>query len=91
MVGVSISEPSYIYGGSMSAIHNNQRPKSTLSKNSNLICYHKMIEGISMGEPLMAHILKNNNPLDLMMKVLARKKRQNVVGKILYDIYDEHQ
>ena len=41
MLGVPISGPSYIYGYSMSVIHNTQRPESTLKKKkSNYICYH---------------------------------------------------
>ena len=38
----------------------------------------------------MTHIQKNDNPLNLMMKVLSGQKRPNFVGNILYDIYDEH-
>ena len=39
MMGVEVPNPSYIYGDNMSVIHNTQRPKSTLKKKSNSVCY----------------------------------------------------
>ena len=89
-MGVPISEPSYIYVDNMSVIHNNQCPEFTLRGKINSICYHTMRESVAMGELLMTHIPKNNNPLNLMMKVLAGQNRRNFVGNFLYDIYDEH-
>ena len=47
-----------------------------------------MREGVTMGESLKTHIPTNENPSDLMTKVLAGQKRQNHVGGILYYIYD---
>ena len=49
MMGVQISGPTYVYVDNMSVIHNTQRPESTLSKKSNLICYHAMSELVAMG------------------------------------------
>ena len=56
MVGVEIFGTSFIYGDNMSVIHNTQRPKSTLDKKSNSICYHEMRESVAMGESITAHI-----------------------------------
>ena len=50
MMGVPISFPSYIYGESMSVIHNNQSHESTLKKKSNSICYHAVRKSVAMGE-----------------------------------------
>ena len=41
-----------------------------------------------MGESMMTHIPKNDNPLDLMAKFLTGQKRKNHVCNTLYDIYD---
>ena len=90
MMGVPVSGPSYIYWDNMSVIHNTQCPEFTLRGRNNSIFYHTMRESVAMGELLMTHIPKNDNPLNLMMKVLAGQNRRNFVSNFLYDIYDEH-
>ena len=90
MMGVPIEGPSYIYGDNMSVIHNTQRPESTLKKKSNSICYHAMRESVAMGESLTGHVPTDENPSDLLTKVLTGRKREYHVSNILYDIYDEH-
>ena len=87
---VPISKPSYIYGGNILVTYNDHIPGSTLRGNSNLIFYHPMSDSVEMWESLTNHILTNDNPSDLMTKVLAFYKRQNHVCNILYDIYDGH-
>ena len=74
----------------MSVIHNTQRTEFTPRKNINSICYHEMGESVAMGESLSTHIPTNDDPSDLIMKVITIQKRQNHVGNILYNIYDEH-
>ena len=44
-----------------------------------------------MRESLMTKVLTNDNPSDLMTRVIADQKRFVFVGNTLYDIYDEHQ
>ena len=81
--------PSYIYGDNVLVIHNTQIPKSTIRKKSNSIYYHDMIESVTMGEPLMNHIPKSENCVDLLKNVFYRSKRRYHVIKIIYDIYDD--
>ena len=88
MMGVPIFGPSLIYGDNMSVIHNTQRPESTLKKKSNSIAYHAVRESVAMGESLTGHVGTNSNPADLATKVLYGKKRRDMVGKLLYDVYD---
>ena len=91
MMGIPISGPSYIYGDNMSVIHNTQRPESTLKKKSNSICFHAIRESVAMGESLTGHIPTAENPADLATKILpGGQKRNHLVAKLLYDIYDEH-
>ena len=88
MMGVPLSGPSYIYGDNMSAIHNTQRPESTLKKKSNEICYHAVRESVAMGESITTHIDTHNNPADLATKITVGVKRAHLVSKLLHDIYD---
>ena len=88
MMGVGISGPSYIYGDSMSVIHNTQRPESMLKKKSNSICYHAISKSVAMGESLTAHIGTNENVGDLAMEVLYGQKRRYMVSQLLYNTYD---
>ena len=89
MMGVPIDGPSLIYGDNMSVIHNTQKPKSTLKKKSNQICYHAVRESVAMGESVMAHISTHENPADLATRIMqASQKCSYLVGKLLYDIHD---
>ena len=91
MMGVPLTGPSFVYGDNMSVIHNTQRPESTLKKKSNSICYHFVRESVAMRESLTGHIGTDENPGDIATKVLpGGRKRDHLVGKLLYDICDEH-
>ena len=74
----------------MSVIQNTQCTESTMKENNKSTFYHTMLECVAMGELLMTYIPKNDNTLNLMMKVLGCQNRLNCFGNILYDIYDEH-
>jgi hypothetical protein len=66
-----------------------QRPESTLKKKSNEICYHFARESAAMEECLTGHVDTEENPADLATKVIAGgRKRDHLVGKLLYDITD---
>jgi hypothetical protein len=43
-----------------------------------------------MGESLITHINSEDNLSDLMTKETCGGKRHQLVGNILYDIYDDH-
>ena len=91
MMGVPIDGPLLIYGDNVSVIHNTQQPESTLKKKSNLIAYHAVRESVAMGESLTGHVGTNDNPADLATKVLYCKKRQDMVLKLLPNIYDDNE
>ena len=73
----------------MPVIHNTQRPESTLKKKSNSIAYHAVRESVAMNESLTGHVGTNSNVADLATKVLVGKKRQSMVNKLLYNIYND--
>ena len=91
MMGVPIWGPSLIYGDNMSVIHNTQRPESTLKKKSNYIAYHAVRELVAMGKLLTGHVPANSNVADPATKVLSVKKRQSMVNRLLYNIYDNEE
>ena len=73
----------------MSVIHNIQHPESTLRKKSNSICYHTVRELVAMGESLTGHIPTAENCANLDTKIIPGvKKRDHLVGKLLFDIVD---
>jgi hypothetical protein len=47
-------------------------------------------KSVAMGELLITHIDSEENASDLMTKVTRSGKRRQLVGNILYDIYDDH-
>ena len=88
-MGVPIEGPTHMYGDNMSTIHNTQRPKSQLKKKSNSICYHAVREVVAMGELLIGHVRTDENPTDILTKVVGGGiKRKNLVQMYLCDIHD---
>ncbi len=74
MMGIPIDGATHIYGDSMSVINNTSNPKSVLKK-KNAVCYHTVCESVEMGESLTAHIDGDENPADLLTKVICGGKR----------------
>jgi hypothetical protein len=90
MMGVILTGPSYVYGDNKSLVRNSTRPESTLTKKCNSICYHAVQESMVMQESLITHIPTDKNLSDLMTKVTHSIKCCRLVGRILYNIYDDH-
>ena len=89
MMGVPIAGLSSVYGDNMSVINNTQRPKSTLKKKSNLVCYHAVRESVAMREMRTAQIPSSNNRADICTKIIpSGQKRQDLMRKVMYDIHD---
>jgi hypothetical protein len=90
MMGIPLTGPSYIFTDNKSQVTNTTIPESTLKKKCNSICYHAVQESVAMDESLITHINSEDNLSDLMTKVTRGGKRHQLVGNILYDIYDDH-
>ncbi len=88
MMGIPIDGATHIYGDSMSVINNTSKPESVLKKKNNAVCYHTVRELVAMGESLTTHIDGDENPADLLTKVICRGKRRYIVNNILHDVYD---
>ena len=80
MMGIPIVGLMYTYGDNMSTIHNMQCPDLTLQKKSNSICYHAIHEALVMQEILTRHVKMDENPADLLTKVVSGGiKRKNLI------------
>ncbi len=90
MMGVPLTGLFFIYADNRSQVTNSTRPESTLKKKCNSICYHMVWESVAMGELLITHINSEENLSDLMTKVTRGSKPCQLVGNILYNIYDDH-
>ena len=88
MMGVPIDGPSYIYGDNKYVIINTSKPESTLKKKKNSIAFHLIREAVAMRGCCTTHIPTLKSTLDFLTKVLFEKKRRDLVGGVMYDIYD---
>jgi hypothetical protein len=89
MMGIPLSGPTYIYGDNKSQVTNSSRPKSTLKKNCNSICYHAIRELVAMGETLLTHIRTGENLTDFLTKTTSGAKCCKLVSGVVHDIYDD--
>jgi hypothetical protein len=89
MMGVPLSEPTYIYGDNKSQVTNSSRPESTLKKKCNSICYHAIRELVAMGGTLLTHIRTGENLAYFLTKTTSGAKRCKLVSGIVHDIYDD--
>ncbi len=77
MMGIPIDGATHIYGDSMSVIKNTSKPKTVLEKKKNkTVCYHTVRDSVAMGESLTTHINGDENPTDLLAKVICGRKRR---------------
>ncbi len=67
---------------------NLSRPKLTLTKKFNLICYHAIQELVAMGESLVTHIRTGENLADFLTKASSGSKHRKLVSGVVHDIYD---
>ena len=88
MMGIPISGASYVYGDDMLVIHNTSKPESTLKKKCNATAYHAINKAVAMGESLTWHLRSENNPADVLTKVVTGQKRRHLVSLVLYNIFD---
>ena len=71
IIGITISGPTYIYGDNMSVVNDTSKPESTLKKKCNAIAYHAIYKSVAMRESLTGHIRSEDNPADLLTKVIT--------------------
>jgi hypothetical protein len=86
---VALSGPTYVYGDTMSIVHNTQQPESVFKKKSNYICYHVVRESAAMGESMSGHVPSVGNPVDICTKVVpGGQKRSHFFHLLLHISWD---
>jgi hypothetical protein len=89
MMGVTLSGPTFVYGDSMSVVHNTHRPESVLKKKSNSLCYHMVRDSAAMGESIIGHVPSVDNTADICTKVVdGGQKRNHLIRLLLHDLCD---
>ena len=84
MMGITVDEPTFVYGDNQSVLANTTLPASTLKKKSNAIAYHFVREGCARDEWRTTNINTNDNVADLLTKPLAGPKRSKFVRMLLH-------
>ena len=54
-----------------------------------VIVYHATCKSVAMKESLTEHIRSEDNPADLLTKVITGQKKKHLVSLVLYVMYDE--
>ena len=88
IMGAPISGPIKIYGDDISVIHNTSKLKSILKKKCDAITYQAAHGSMTMRESWARHIRSEDDPANLLTKVVTRQKSKHLVSLVLYDIYD---
>jgi hypothetical protein len=83
MMGATLSGPSFVYGDSMSVVHNTHHPESVLKKKLNSLCYHMVRESSAMGESIIGHVTSVDNPAEICTKVVAGGQTRNHLIRLL--------
>ena len=76
IMGISMSEASYVYGDNILVFHNTSKPESTLKKRCNAIAYYAICNSTAMGERLTGHVRSENNSaprwsLDIKLNIVC--------------------
>ena len=90
MMGIPVTNPSFIYGDNQSVLWNTTIPDSTLKKKSCAVAFHFIREGVARDEWRTSYIKSEENPSDILTKmVVGRENRKHKIRMMLYDIYPE--
>ncbi len=80
VMGIPIDYVPHSYGDGISVMSNTSKPKSRLLKKNKTVCYITICKYVTMREFLTAHIYGNENPAQLLTKVIHRGKRSHLVN-----------
>ncbi len=88
MMVIPIDGATHIYGDSMCVINNTSETEFILKKKNNTVYNHTVCESVAMDVPLPVHRDGDDDPTDLLTKVLCRQKRKYLINNILHNVYD---
>ena len=67
----------------MLVMQNTSKPESTLKKKCNAIAHHTVCKSVEMEERLTGYIRSEDNPADLLSKVVIGHKRKLLLSLVL--------
>ena len=92
MMGIPVSNPTFIQGDNQSVLWNTTVPESSLKKKSCAVAYHFCREGVAREEWLTSYVNTKLYPSDILTKTIKRiSDRIKKVRMLLYDIYPEDE
>ena len=90
MMGIPVSNPTFIYGDNKSVLWNTTVPESTLIRKSSSVVYHFVREGVSKDMWRTAYVKTSENVADIFTKIISSiEDREKNIRMLLYDIYPE--
>ena len=90
MMGIPVSNPTFIHGDNRSVLWNTTVPESTLKRKSSSVAYHFVREGVSKDMWRTAYVKTSENVADIFTKIVSSiKDRKRKIRMLLYDIYPE--
>ena len=88
IMGILVSNPTFIVGDNQSVLWNKTKPNSMLKKKSNSIAYHFVRENTARNEQIMSYMSIALNPLDILTKALkGGENRKRKAESMLYNLY----
>ena len=88
MMGIPVTNLTFIAGNNQSVLWNTSKPDSMLKKKSNSITYHFVREGVARDEWITGYINTAHNPSDILTKALkSGENRKRKASSMLYDLY----
>ena len=78
MMGISVSEPTFVFGDNQSVLANVTRPHSVLKKKSSSIAYHFVREGVAKDEWRSTYLNTHLNPSDMLTKSLPGGEKRTL-------------
>ena len=73
----------------MMITHITSKLESTLINKCNATDYHVVHKSVAMRESLTGNIRSEDNPPDLLTKLVTGQNQKHLVSLMLYDIYDK--
>jgi len=92
MMGIPVTNPTFVYGDNQSVLWNTSVPDSTLKKKSSSVAYHFVRKGVAKDEWRTGYVHISFNPSDVMTKsIVNMQDRKRKIRMMLYDIYPEEE
>ena len=88
MMGIPVTNPTFIAGDNQSVLWNTSTPDSMLKKKSNSIAYRFVREGVVRNKWVTGYANTAHNPADILTKALkSGENRKRKASSMLYDLH----